>query len=614
MHIKRNCAVLGLTLLLTALPVLGQQTSEAGSRALLKAIPADAWGFVAIRSLEGLNKDILGLAQKLQLPIGEGGLIESPLAAFKAQFGIDAGFDDKGSLAVVVLASQTLDEVSKQIVILVPSKDIKALTGPLQGKDAGDKLMTANLFQQQVVVGAKGGFAVVAPVEAAAPQLGGGDGAPTTTQEANKKAIEQAKKVVQSVIAAKGDITAKIDKASLADIEKNDLYLWANLDPIITLAKPMLEGLLAMLQTMGGPGDQAQMQFGFGKLLEYADQAATLGIGIDLSNGGLGINGLVSAKPDTELAKIISGAKGTDKSLLVGLPVENFVIAGGQRIDPTQAEMGTQNLTQLIDMLLAKDEVKEAVVAEKATAFKSKVVELSKTGGTLMSFALSALPAGPAGRIGATLVIEGADSSKTQPLVGEIIAAAKDMVADEEWKEALGVIEYKAEAEKIGDVRVDHVVLKLEEVAEVSPEDIALVKKLVGEEGVLIRVIAASPKHVAIVFGGGEERAQEVIKICKSGGAPLGEGAGIKRVSTQMPKQHNFEFYMAIDAGLDLVKTIAREVGEDEIAIMMPKIDAPLAVVGSGGPGYGRIDLFIPVELLQAGTQAFMQGMMMGGM
>ena len=82
MRTRKIVIVLGL-----AAAMLATAPAAPAQQALLEAIPADAWGFVAVRNLDELNRELLGLAKRLQLPMfGPDGFIESPLALVKAVF------------------------------------------------------------------------------------------------------------------------------------------------------------------------------------------------------------------------------------------------------------------------------------------------------------------------------------------------------------------------------------------------------------------------------------------------------------------------------------------------------------------------------------------------
>ena len=159
-----------------------------------------------------------------------------------------------------------------------------------------------------------------------------------------------------------------------------------------------------------------------------------------------------------------------------------------------------------------------------------------------------------------------------------------------------------------------HLSITLSSLPEVDAEDVSVIKKILGQDGLLFRVAAASPKHLAITMGGGKSRAEKIIDLCKKGGAPLADRPGIKLVNKSLPKSRQGELYIAVDQILALVKSVARAFGEDDdLPFNLRKINAPVAVVTSNGANFGRVDIFLPTQLIQQLGQAAMTAMMMGG-
>jgi hypothetical protein len=613
---------LSLSLLLWAPPIFAQPKSDAPAAAeapkpaaspaaprtphpsVLKAVPADAWGFLAAPDLEHFNKDILALAQRIGLPVGPGGMIGSPLEFVKMNLGLDQGLATHGGVAVVVLPGNSFSTANERVALLLPTGDIKALTAPFGAADAGDNLLRASYMQQQFLIGSKNGYAVLTAIEPA----------PEEDEDQAKANEAKAKKTIEAVTKSEKSIDAKMDQARVADFDKNDLYVWGNLDALVKAAKEegLLESLMAAVKANAGPDQQFQL-LGLGQLIELIDQASSVAIGLNLDDKGIGLHVVGSAQPDSELGRYLAGPTDTDKPLMVGLPDEPFVLAIGQRIDKAQAKLAAQNLTQVIDAFFASDDVKSLINLEKLAPFKEKLLQVPTTlGGELFSFSVSALPQGPDGLVGVAMVVDCDDSAAAQELVGGLLTAAKDVVTDEQIKEALEVVHYTPKAETLDGVRVDHVVVDLKSVTELDAQDIAIAEKIVGNEGMLMRILAPTPTRLAVVFGGGKKRASEVLAICKASQAPLADNTGIQRVQPALPKMRNLDFFVALDNGFALVKNIMTVRGE-MLPIDLPKVDAPVAIIRSGDADTGRVDLFIPIQLIQPLAQMAMQAMMGGG-
>jgi hypothetical protein len=83
------------------------------------------------------------------------------------------------------------------------------------------------------------------------------------------------------------------------------------------------------MASMGDPAMATQAQQLIEAIEKFLDQAQSFQIGIAVTKAGIEIDGYVSAKPDTELAKTMADTPTTDKTLLVGLPAEPYMLALG---------------------------------------------------------------------------------------------------------------------------------------------------------------------------------------------------------------------------------------------------------------------------------------------
>jgi hypothetical protein len=123
---------------------------------------------------------------------------------------------------------------------------------------------------------------------------------------------------------------------------------------------------------------------------------------------------------------------------------------------------------------------------------------------------------------------------------------------------------------------------------------VAIIEKVLGKEGVLMRMAPAGDKHVVVTLGGGAKRLEQVMKHAKSGASPLTEDAGVMKVRKKLPKKRAFEMYLSVDQLLKIVKAV---VGSEEVPVMT-KIDAPLGISLATEKNYGRLDLVLPTELI----------------
>ena len=136
------------------------------------------------------------------------------------------------------------------------------------------------------------------------------------------------------------------------------------------------------------------------------------------------------------------------------------------------------------------------------------------------------------------------------------------MVSAPEAQEAMKAVKYAQNAETLNGVSVDHLVINLDGQG-ISTDELAQLKRILGKDGITIRLAAVDDKHIAATIGGGKDRMAQVIKLAKGNQAPLSRDAGIKSVAGQMSKQKVTEGYVSIDNIMKAVSAISKVVGED---------------------------------------------------
>ncbi|MFQ5411750.1 MAG: hypothetical protein ACE5EC_05615 [Phycisphaerae bacterium] len=138
------------------------------------------------------------------------------------------------------------------------------------------------------------------------------------------------------------------------------------------------------------------------------------------------------------------------------------------------------------------------------------------------------------------------------------------------------------------------------ELFEIEEDDLATFKKILGEEFIL-RFGVVGKKHFLCTFGGGAKRYEAACKIAASGGDSLANDKGIAELARVLPKQRSIEGYIAVDNILQIAKSVAKIVGEEEgMPFEVPKIDAPI-VFGAAQVGDMQcFKLFVPMKLVTA--------------
>lgn len=615
------CALLAITLVGPAAfgQGMGGMAAPAARDGILDAIPGDAWGAVIVRNLKGLNGKVVGIGQELGLPIGPGTMVGDPLMMLKGFLGIAEGLDDKGSVALVLLKMEELsaDSLSRSMVLLVPCEDPKVFLDQFAagGEEPADAPEGAEEKKEEskpddeqpaaAPATAKAGHGTALPKGIVKISL---MGKPSFAAVKGKYAVLAPElDALRALKTAKGAMRSALTPERLVLVEsKFDLTLWLNMAEVGPAIRDTVKGTLMGLMMMGAMADPSlanQAQPAIENIEKFLDQSASFQMGLAASKTGFALDFYVDAKPGTEMAQRFAESKGSDKSLLVGLPAEKYVLAfaATSSARPEDVKQASATVTGLLD----RPEVKSACDPEKLEGFKKTLGEMIElaANGEWMGLSVSRLPEGSDGMIGVTAV--GAfphAGKKVVTLAGKMIESGLGLVTSEDARKVLDAIEYKADAEKVGEMPVSQLRVDLSKIPDAGEEDIAKFKKVVGKDGAMVRIATIGEDHAGMFFGGGPKRIEQVAALVKKGEAPLADDDGFKAIAPNLPKgKRFFEMYCAVDTLLHMVNDVAAAVGEAErpIAGEIPEMKAPVAVVGTVGKTWGRVSVYVPMKVVK---------------
>lgn len=552
-------------------------TQAAGPKEFLEAVPADAWGFIAVPSLQRLDKKLGALSEKLNFPL------ESPLGLALAQLGIAEGVREKAGLGVVVLDPTEYGMPPDMLAILVPTTDASALLDVFDPQDAGEGMSTIDLMGKRLYAMPKGGFVVLG------------------LEKSSVKHVAEAKKGIKKSL--KPDQIARYNEA--------DLFALLNLRPAIDMVKPLAGQFVAMLMmgSMDADPDKGEgIQKSAQEIVDLLDQLSALEIALGLDNDGLQVSFYLTFTEDGSITKKIAEGKAPSSGLLTGLPKDKYVVAMGVQ----GSEPGESTLHKgLMELVMSRPEVSDVLSKEKMAELQKLGEQLrAKLGGSAIS--LSTLPKDADGMLALTVVMESTDVKGSIPLLRNLIESYKGMFKDKDVAKVLQGLTCKPGAETIGGAAVDHITLdlsKLEADDEQMAGAIATIKKVLGKEGLLVRLAPAGDKRIVLTLGGGAKRMEQVLSDAAGGKSPLAEDAGVMKARKKMPKRRMFEMYLAVDQLLKLIRGVS---GSQDVPMMEP-IDAPLGVALSAEKNYGRLDLILPTELIVEIKNMVLQAMFGGG-
>lgn len=534
---------------------------------ILENVPADAWGFLLIGSLDGIDTKAAKLGETLGLPIPPQ---VSNMAL--ASLGIGEEIDRKSPICAVMMDAQKFASADKAAVLIIPASNPKGLLEKLQGSEGTDGVTKCTVMGEPAFASVKGKMVILGP-----------------DQDCVTKVAKSSKML--------GD---KLAKARMAVIEKSDIYLSVSLGAVATTYKDMW---MPMMQMMTAPTDPE------GKSVKQISKAVTevsaLDIAINLDDGGFGFKILIDAVENSDLQKLLGDEKSTSNPLLAGLPKETYLLTMGSMASHSEHAAKFSSQTPISDLMRMTQ--MEGLDAKSVEALDKEIVSIQKM---IKHYAVSvaALPDGSDGIFGVTLVAETDSAKDFIEGVRKAYQTAWKVTSDEDVATVKEAITHKADAETIADNKVDTITFdmqKLSELEEGADDDLKHVHAVLGKECVL-RFGPGGDKHVVFTWGGGKDRFESVCTALKAKGEMLSSDKGITELSEQLPSPRVSEGFIAVDNILQTIKKAMKAVGEEEeFPFEVPTIDAPLAGSTTVQDNVMRLDFVVPMKLIKAGKEAY---------
>lgn len=543
---------------------------------VLDAIPTDARCFIVIRNMQALSTSISQLGQQLGLPV------PPALPMIKMMTQLLVGVDDTGSCALVLVDSATHP---MPVGLLVPVTDVTQMLQPLAPQDAGDGVQQIMLMNKPTFVLPYGRFAVMAP----------------------------SKELAQQIVSGSSGVRAKLDEARLAVYEKSSIFVHVDVAPLIKKYKPMIEAAMPGVpapQTAEQPNEaEVALISPLEPAFDFFEQVSSADLALDLDMSGVALTAFMKFLPGTEMAQHMAAERPTDKPLMVGLPLagEQYVLAVGQTGQTCPDSQAYQAaVATSLDKAFANPQLKAVFDLEKVEQLKKPLLEMT---GLMRgaSFSLSGLE-GADGLFGFAMVWQVSDAARMVTLLGDLVNTVKDAIVHEQAKQALQHLLYKPRAEQLGELVVDHILLDLTGLEEITAEDKEMFKQVLGQDVFLVRLAPVGKQHVVLAFGGGAERFTSICKLAAEGKSPLSSDPGIMRIAGKLAKTKTAEGYFSLDHLVQLIVRVAEKTGRPVPIQAMQKV-APVGFVSTGQDDWMRMDVFVPMELIVALKNLVMQVM-----
>ncbi len=566
--------------------ILPQARAGDAMKEAFSTIPGDATIVLCVPSLKQLDADYQDAVKALGLQAMVPPPMNSLIGALKQSAPMLAGIDEEGVVAVVVMPFTNMFELQQKQALIIPTKDPKAMIEAMGGEQGDDGSWKVTLFGTP-------SFAAVAK---------------------NRLIVTQSPGTAKAVAESKVNLASKFKAHDLDALTGLDVALWINFEPIAQIGKqmmPMFTQMMAAGATTGFEATQAELTK---KQIEmFMDGVSSVAIGVSLDKVGLGLRGVLGVKPGSELAKQTGSVTNVSESLLRGLPADRYMVAFGQHLSPEQAKVGMESIEPYFEMA-------EKMTGMDESGLKSLRVLLNEWAPMARSFkgSVNSLAPGPGGVVGMAFVIETTDGVKWVETAAKVFDEAKGLLTKSDLKEMGDEIKpyiehlvRSGQAETVAGIKVDQYSYDPVKADLVDEEDWDDVKKVIGQDGLVLRVASASKTAVVVAFGGGKDYLAKLIDSVKKNETLLDEDAGIKKVAAHQPKDRGQVMYFAVDRILATINNAMKALDEEQLPVSLPELNAPIAITVSGGKDWSRGDVLLPMELLVAGKDAAM--VMMGG-
>ncbi|UCF32483.1 MAG: hypothetical protein JSV78_09115 [Phycisphaerales bacterium] len=494
---------------------------------VLSVIPADTLAAITIRDPAGLDAKLRELGNEL----GFGSVSLFLLA--KGQLQMVEGIDEQGTIAILLVPNVGAPDALHDMVLLMPTTDRAKLLAFLAPEPVEEGYVKVRIKQQDTYVGTRGAFTVLAP------------------------RLETAKRVV----ACKEGMGSQLSQYQRQHVQVADVSVLVN---VKALASGSGRADFKRFMSLLGLREKQLGDYKFWQLFARMEPSgATVEVYTER------IEGAAQASTDA-----------SHEGLLTGLPDEDFVAAVGMAGGTLERRTvyTTEVLLDYLERSQGLDESRRGDLVEAVRKMSSQAARVSQV--------VSLLPEGPDGLFGLVKLIETRDDPRRLiNAIENFVAVLKSgVIVDPVYAKAIERITYRRSAEQVGELPVDHLFM---DVAGLKDVDEGMVKKAIGQDGVLVRVGAVDERHLLVTLGGGLKRFEALAAAVREGRSSLAKNAGIMRAAGKLPASRSVEVFVAVDRLAELVKRVARAMDMDVPPITVTKLDEPMSVglseVGSAG-------------------------------
>lgn len=539
----------------------GWNVSLADIPAAMDRVPAGTPVSIAIRDLEAFKARVMGMAEKLQLPM-PGDAKEKLEGVLKME-----GLNRKGSLALAITPPKEEGMGEGTVVMIVPVTDAAAVIKSMGGEGAG------KVTKVKMPGGDKDGFA---------KDIGGGYLAISDTQEATEK-FEGKGGAKGSHEKALGAAGKRIGDAAEVLIVADIQAMHDQLAKGVAEMKEQMDGMAAMMGEQG-----AQMQSGLKIMSAVADAFVRDGqvgvVGLSMDEKGVNLDFGANFKGDSASAKLMTG-EGHSSRLMSRLPAGSFLFAAA--MDWSAPGM-------------------RAMIRNAGEMSKAAGAQASPMGGfdqwaKMMEFADGQAYYMGASDLGAGLLANSSYyfPSKDSKKLGE---SYKAMMMEMNGKKQQGVtfkVDYKDNAKDIGGAKASSYSLAFE----MDPNDPAaaqaqmMMPMLFGPEGKMSGFVTSFDGGMVGTMSQNSELLTKALDAAKSGKG-LMDDALVKQTAERLPGDRSMELFVGTKAILDTVQGFMAMMGGGG-EMQVPEQLAPIGVGLSTLGGGAQARVHVPTDVIK---------------
>ena len=607
---------------------------------VLQQVPSDALVVIKINKLRPVSDKVAAFAKKLGLDQAQPAMA-NPLAELEKRSGISQGIDENGE-AAIVFANAAMDQEQPPLMLLLPVSDYNAFLKNFANAKTEDQISIVQMKDQtdQTFVAKRGNYAALAAKREFLESK-----APAGITPAGMAAKEMTGKDVVAYVNMK---TAKA--RILPQLKQNRAKILADFERGFLQGGPQQGNRRpGGAQGAGGLGEDAEGAEGAGagagaagagaaadaqakakkqkflplaratvnRVLDVAEQVITdaeaVTYGWTFGDAGVQATGLAEFAPNSPSGQRVAQLKGTNESLVKGLPAGKYWFFGGT--SGTNAELGQK----MINDFLAPIEKELAALGGEAKPMQDYLAALRQYVSNLkgQSFGWVA----PQGAIGQEAVFQVVSVQRGN--APQLVDAAQKMFnSQQQLMQAFGGVgaqgelkqNYAPKAKTIDGVAFDQMQTTFAPPAggQRTPQQMQaqqMMTWLYGPGGINQYIAPLGNDRVLIASGVSDETLKQLVASAKGEQDAVGGAQPVAATKAQLPQQRLAAWYFQIDQFATSVANYAKAFGMP-INFQVPQNLSPIGGTISTEGSALRMDGYAPTQTLQSVIAAVMQTVM----